>query len=575
MPRSTIILFLFIAVLAGRRATGQQISITRPDGRQLSLSVVDSTIRKLMDAADVTGLCLGMVHNGKIVDVQAYGYKNKALNERNDTATCFDGASFSKAVFAYLVMQLADQRLIDLDKPLYSYLPKPLPGYELYRDLAGDDRWKLLTARQCLDHSAGFPNWRQFSPKNDNKLAFFFTPGERYAYSGEGIYLLQLVVETITGKPLELLARKNIFEPLGMRRTSYLWQPAFETDYALGHLINEDTLPKSRQKTANAAGSLETTIADYTRFVAAVLRGDGLSAKSRQEMLSPQIAILSRHEFPSLDTTTNPDNRKIGLSYGLGWGLFTSPYGKVFFKEGHNDGWEHYVMGLPDQKDAVVLMTNSSNGESIFKELVEKLTGITIPWDWEGFTPYRATVKVSPKTLQEYAGNYVGKYNAYFKVVGSRLEVESPDANLPLTKIYASNDRHFFLRTMDVELDFTRGPNGKVTKVAVNDEGERYDLIRVKDTALDAGQLNSYRGTYEANADHRIVVTVRNGKLFAAATNPKDHLPRLELHAFSETDFYLKEAALKFRFIVGADGRVGKMITYGSPASIGEWRKVE
>jgi CubicO group peptidase (beta-lactamase class C family) len=360
-------------------------TVTRPDGVVLTTAAIDSTVQRLMDAAEVTGLCLGIVQDGQVRYVKAYGYKNKPMGEWNDTATCFYGASLSKAVFARLVMQLVDEGRIDLDKPLCSYLPKPLPEYDRYKDLAGDDRWRLITARMCLDHTTGFPNWRQFNPRHNNKLEIFFKPGQRYAYSGEGLYLLQMVVETITGRPLEDLAQEKIFLPSGMRRTSYVWQPAFGTDYAVGHNMNQDTLPKHRRSTANAAGSMETTIADYTRFMAAVIRGDSLSAKARQAMLTPQIAIYSKRQFPSLDNAVTDDNRSIGLSYGLGWGLFNSAYGRVFFKEGHDDGWQHYSIGFPDKGVAFVLMANSDFAESIYKELVERLTGVTIPWYWEGY----------------------------------------------------------------------------------------------------------------------------------------------------------------------------------------------
>jgi len=361
------------------------LSIQKADGNYISTTYIDSLVKKLMNTGQVTGLELAIIDHNGIVYLNSYGYKNKAKQELNDTATCFYAASLAKSLFAFMVMQLVDEGKIDLDKPLYEYLPKPISEYENYKELAGDDQWKLITARNCLDHTTGFPNWRQLNPHGNNKLEIFFKPGGRFAYSGEGIYLLQMVIETITGQTLEVLAREKIFQPFGMYRTSFLWQPAFETDYAVGHDRKEDTLHKRRSGSANAAGSMETTIADYARFLLAVMQGKEISQKSWQEMFSPQIRINSKAQFPSLRTDTTNKNNNIQLSYGLGWGLFNTLYGRAFFKEGHDDGWGHYAIGIPEKQIAVLIMSNSSNGESIFTKLVEKITGVTIPWKWEGY----------------------------------------------------------------------------------------------------------------------------------------------------------------------------------------------
>jgi CubicO group peptidase (beta-lactamase class C family) len=475
-----ILLFSLSLALVAASSLAQPKQIQKPNGKAISANAIDSIVKKLLDTAQVTGLSIGIINSNNISYVRSYGYKNKEKNEVNDINTCFYAASLAKPLFAYLVMQLVDEGLIDLDKPLYSYLPKTLPEYDNYKDLAGDARWKLITARDCLEHTTGFPNWREYNPHDNKKLEIFFTPGSRYAYSGEGIYLLQMVVETITKRGLEDLAQEKIFKPFGMARTSFLWQPAFETDYAVGHNMNEDTIAKYRNKTTNAAGSMETTIADYSRFMAAVMQGKRLSEKSKKEMFSSQIAINSVREFPSLDTSTTTENKKIGLSYGLGWGLFKSPYGKAFFKEGHGDGWVHYVIGFPDKKIAIVIMSNSASCESIFKELVEKLTDVIIPWEWEGYFPYRANVKLSAADLQKFTGEYEGKLKAIVTLVNGQLKVESPTVNLPKTTLYASNDHHFFLKIMSTDIDFVKGPDGKIVKALLDDEGEHYELTKVK-----------------------------------------------------------------------------------------------
>jgi len=348
----------------------------------------DETVKTLMDKGHVTGMSVGIIKDNQIVSVKSYGYRNKPAGLAMDTATCVYAASLSKAVFAYLVMQLVGDGVIDLDKPLYTYLPKALPVYPDYKDLEGDDRWRLITARHCLSHTTGFPNWRQFNPHDNKKLEIFFTPGSRYAYSGEGLVLLQLAIETVTGRSLEDLAQQRIFGPFGMRRTGYIWYPAFDEDFAVGHTARADTVVKRRRNKPNAAGSMETTIADYTRFLAAVMQHRDIPQKVWDQMLSPQIAIYEKRQFPSLNTDSTLANRAIQLSYGLGWGLFTDPAaGEVFFKEGHDDGWQNYSICIPGRKEAYVFLANSDNAEKMYTELVRRLTGITLPWEWEGYGP--------------------------------------------------------------------------------------------------------------------------------------------------------------------------------------------
>jgi CubicO group peptidase (beta-lactamase class C family) len=84
-----------------------------------------------------------------------------------------------------------------------------------------------------LSHTSGFANWRWM--EEDRKLKIHFEPGSRYAYSGEGIDLLQLVVETITKTPLEELMQERLFQPLGITRTSMIWHERSKSDYANGY----------------------------------------------------------------------------------------------------------------------------------------------------------------------------------------------------------------------------------------------------------------------------------------------------------------------------------------------------
>jgi CubicO group peptidase (beta-lactamase class C family) len=372
----------------------QQGQIAKIDGGTISIHAIDSTILHLMSAAKVTGLELAILNDNRIVYEKAFGYKNMETKEVLDTSTVFYGASLSKAVFMYLCLVLVQQGLLNLDKPVYEYLDKPLPEYPRYSDLAGDKRWKLITARMCLSHTTGFANWRFLTAStgkydHNGKLAIYFTPGSRFAYSGEGYALLQLVVEKITGKNLEELAEKNIFQPIGMGRTSYIWQPRFENNYALGYDESGKPLEKNKRTNAGAAGSMETPVADYAKFIQYIMQKKGLDREMCSLMLTPGIPIYSKRMFPTITSDSTTENQSIELSTGLGWGFLNSPYGKAFFKGGHDDGWEHYNINFMDKGISILLMTNSSNGESIFKDVLAKIIGdVYTPWRWANYVPY-------------------------------------------------------------------------------------------------------------------------------------------------------------------------------------------
>lgn len=379
---------LAVATFHAAAAPVRAEKLRRLDGTSVSDKEVDATVRRLIKAANVTGIALAVLNDDKLVYAKGFGYRNVQKKLPLNENTVMYGASFTKSLFACLVMQLVDEGKLDLDKPVYQYLPKPLPEYENYKDLAGDDRYKKITARMLLDHTSGFPNWRWFT--DDRKLRIYFEPGARFAYSGEGISLLQLVVETLTRKSAGESMQDRIFRPAGMTRTAMVWDSRFDDNFALGYDENGKDLGAQRRTRPQAAGSMVTTVADMGRFLVALRTGMLLRKSAIDRMLSPQIAIHSLHEFPSLDTTTTHANDAIKLSYGLGWGLFFTPVGKAYFKEGHDDGWNNHMVCFDDAKICMVMMSNSSNGDGIFRELLQTVIGDTYtPWEWEGYVPYQ------------------------------------------------------------------------------------------------------------------------------------------------------------------------------------------
>ena len=469
-------------------APAQQTSIVRLDGSKISFSEVDATATRLLQAAEVTGAGIALFAGGKVVYAKGYGVRDKDNNLPFTPDTVVTAASLSKSAFAFMVMQLVEEKLLDLDKPVYLYLPKPLPEYPAYSDLASDPRYKRITARMILSHTAGFPNWRWL--RDDHRLNINFEPGARYAYSGEGIVLLQFVVETITGKSTQELMRKRVFEPLEMTRTSMITERGFEPDISnrydeYGRTIGFDVRTKP-----NAAGSMQTTLNDYARLLAAIMQGHLLGKETRDLMLSPHIQILSRTQFPSLTTETTDANKSIRLSYGLGWGLYWTPYGKAFFKEGHDEGWRNYTVCF-ENGTGILILTNSSNGEGIFKPLLETLLKNTFtPIEWEGYTPYDQLPQRPPLKIHKIASvplplleKYAGRYGEPPQLVlvvrreGDHLSIQENDQ--PREEVFPESDRQFFSKSNDDILTFESDSASRVITMTIHLPGRNISVKRL------------------------------------------------------------------------------------------------
>lgn len=387
------ILFLSFYLLA-LGVTGGAQSIIKLDKSQITAESLDNKIRYLMKEAYVPGLAISIFNNNKPVYKKTFGYTRLDTKEPIKTSTNFYGASLSKAVFAVLVMKLVEEGVLELDKPLQDYLDKPIYEYtpltrwhDNYSDLKQDTLYPKITARMCLDHTTGFANWRW--DEKDQKLRVNFEPGLKYSYSGEGLVYLQVVLEKMLGRSLESLMQEKIFSPLGMTMSSYTWQPRFEKDYTVGHNKTGELYSKDKDNEARAPSTLETTLDDYTLFINGVLNNSIISATSRKEMFTPQIKIRSVQQFGPLRHRDSTLNDVIKLSYGLGWVLLQSPYGTGAFKEGHGNGFQHYSIIFPEPGTGIIMMSNSDNAESIFKELLETAIGDHYtPWYWENYIPY-------------------------------------------------------------------------------------------------------------------------------------------------------------------------------------------
>lgn len=337
---------------------------------------LESFVQDAMLKADVPGISMAVVSNGEIVYQKAFGIKSTDSKQPVNEETRFEAASLSKPLFGFGVMQLVEEGKLNLDKPLYEYLPYP--------DAAHDERYKRITARMALSHTTGFPNWR-----NGDQLNLQYPPGERFRYSGEGFVYLMRVVEKITGKSMEAFMQERVLKPLGMTHSSYVWQTAFDDNFAMPHDDYMRTGSKNKPQEGNAAYSLQTTAGDYIRFVQAILNKKGLKKTTFDEILHPQVALP--FDDPKGET----------LAWGLGWGLQQTAAGTSFWHWGDNGNFKCFVVGFDNAKTGMVVFTNGSPGLTLMPDLFKRCIGGTYPaLDWLEYGDYRSVAQTVWKTYQ-------------------------------------------------------------------------------------------------------------------------------------------------------------------------------
>jgi len=356
---------------------------------------IDAEVGKILSRTHANGLAVAVIDGGKVGFVNAYGIRD-AKGDPLTTDTVMYGASLTKTVFAYQVMQLVDQGKLQLDTPLMGDLDKPLPAYGPdpvfpdkygpYKDLADDPRWKKITPRMCLTHSTGFSNFWFIEP--DQKLHIHFDPGTHFSYSGEGFILLQFVIEQgrkAQGLGLDIgdLTRAN-FEKLGMDRTSLVFRNGSDPNVADGWNDQGQPQPHEKRSKPRAAGSMNTTISDLSKFTAALVRGDGLSAAARAEITRPVLHIPTASLFPLFLPDAPTAQQHKDLYAGLGVVLFDGPQGHGFFKGGHDGQTANTMVCVEKSQNCVLILSNDVRAEAGFPELVRFILGDTgVPFEWE------------------------------------------------------------------------------------------------------------------------------------------------------------------------------------------------
>ncbi|MEO1482564.1 MAG: serine hydrolase domain-containing protein [Myxococcota bacterium] len=301
---------------------------------------VQDTIARVADRFDVPGIAVASIRQGQVAWISTHG---AAATDRSvDPDTVFNVASLTKPIFATLVMHQVAAGHFSLDAPLSQHWVDP--------DVTDDPRHQTLTARLALSHQSGLPNWRGKKP-----LAFSFDPGARHEYSGEGFEYVRRALERATGRTLPELMQESVLVPAEMESTQFGWSETLANRIATGYREDGAAFDMGylRNRGPNAAANTFTTIRDMARFAAWFARGADLPKDAYAELLSPQAVYKNPVEF-----------------FAIGWRVIRVAGAPVVSHDGREGGLRTLMVINPKTEDGLVILTNSSNGELVTREII-------------------------------------------------------------------------------------------------------------------------------------------------------------------------------------------------------------
>ena len=329
----------------------QQNNSTSPEIKKLDQLIID-----IKQSLDVPGFAVGVIKDGKVFYKGAHGVQGKDSQEPLTTKSMFHMASVSKPFVATCIVQLAEKGKIVLDEKLTYYLP--------YFKMA-DDRYKDITIRQMLMHTSGIPDVEDYEwdkPQYDDEAAerfarshesieLDFIPGEKFNYSNAAFDILVDVIAKVSKMSFEAYVKQNIFAPVGMVNSTFYHPDVPANVVAKPHILGDslkmvvsEVYPFNRRHAGSS--TLNSCIEDMLLWAEVNLNKGVINGKR----------IYSEESYNLLTQTQFKINDK--ASVGLSWFLRDQNGDKKIYHNGGDLGFTTYFAFIPEQKSALVFMTN-------------------------------------------------------------------------------------------------------------------------------------------------------------------------------------------------------------------------
>ena len=455
------------------------------------------------------GAALVIIKDGAVVYKRGYGVANLEYDIRITPATVFHVASVSKQFTAFAITLLAKQGKLSLDDDIRKYLPevpdfgKTITIRHLIHHISGlRDQWELLAmAGWRLDDVITKEHILKMV-RHQKELNF--DPGSEHLYCNTGYTLLAVIVERVSGQSFRQFTEDNIFKPLGMTNTH------FHDDHemivknrAYSYSPARDGFKLSVLSYANVgATSLFTTVEDMAKWVQNFDDGRVGGAQVIDQM--HQQGVLNNGE-------------KISYAFGLVIGKYKGL--KIVEHSGGDAGYRSHVMRFPDQKFAVVILSNlgSFNPGGIARQVADVyLADQLTPDAPKKAPPERAIIKVNPSIYDAYVGKYELQGGMMVTVTKEDDRLMAQPVGQPKTELLPESETKFYVKVVDAEVTFERDETGKVARFTLSQGGQNLPAKRVEPFTLASSALSEYEGNYYSDELGTVYsLIVKDGKLVA------------------------------------------------------------
>lgn len=518
---------------------------------QLTNNTIEAIDAMLVEKypADGVGAAILVSQNGEIIYKKASGNANIELGVPTQTDHVFEIGSITKQFTAVAILMLEEGGKLKVEDEITKYLSDyPTNGY-------------TITIHHLLNHTSGIQSytdmatwaaiWR-LDKSVDELIDVFknepmqFEPGTQWVYSNSGYVLLGAIIEKVSGMTYEAFLQEKIFEPLGMKHTTYGSRKKLVMNRAAGYERAPDGFYNNAEFLSMtqpyAAGSIMSTVGDLNIWMNALKNNKLIGAKSLQK-------AWTNYKLSNGSST----------NYGYGFALSEINGSPTIEHSGGIFGYSSNGIYLPEEDVYTIVLTNCSCNSPY--DFSTRVAAIAIGKPYDNPKPFA----LPTDALEQYVGIYEFEDGTTRTITLKDNQLYSQRSGGSKFEVFAYAEDKFYFEDSFTRLTFERDNMNRIGAVISETRGEKSRAVRTNRkleekiaVILPVEKLERLVGKYELAPNFMMEIRIENGKLVGQATGQ----PAFDLSAKDELHFFLTVVDAEIEFIENENGNISALVLH-------------